>query len=180
MIGWEDLDAPWRACLQLAWEAYGANTIPVGAVLTDAHGTIVARGRNRVYERDAAPGELSYSLLAHAEINALVGLPPDRYYDDHTLYTTLEPCALCVGATAVATVGTLRFAGADPYGGGHRPAGANPQLTRAPLVIEGPLENAFGALAAALLPALLPAFQAGRTRRPRLRRAHARGRATPG
>ena len=36
-------------CLSLAWEAYGAGTIPVGAALVDAEGAVVAEGRNRVY-----------------------------------------------------------------------------------------------------------------------------------
>ena len=45
-----DLDARWRATLELAWEAYLAGTIPVGAVVADADGRVVARGRNRIFE----------------------------------------------------------------------------------------------------------------------------------
>jgi tRNA(Arg) A34 adenosine deaminase TadA len=105
---WEGLEEPWRVCLSRAWEAYGAGTIPVGAALVDGDGAVVAEGRNRVYERVAPPGQLANSLLAHAEVNALVALDPERRDEDHVLYTALEPCLLCVGATVMATVGRIR------------------------------------------------------------------------
>ena len=65
---WDALEEPWRLCLSLAWEAYGAGTIPVGAVLVDGSGAVVAEGRNRIYEPLAPP--------RHAEVNALVALTP--------------------------------------------------------------------------------------------------------
>jgi len=112
----------------------------------------VAEGRNRIYEREAPPGQLANSLLAHAEVNALVSLDPERRYEDHVLYTALEPCLLCVGATVMATVGRIRYAGADPYGGGDGGlTGLNPHVERVPLRLEGPREDAFGTLASALL-----------------------------
>ena len=114
---WNGLEEPWRVCLSLAWEAYGAGTIPVGAALVDSEGAVVAQGRNRVYEHAAPPRQLANSLLAHAEVNALLALDPERRYEDHVLYTALEPCLLCVGATVMTTVGRIRYAGADPYGG---------------------------------------------------------------
>jgi tRNA(Arg) A34 adenosine deaminase TadA len=149
---WDALEVPWRLCLALAWEAYGAGTIPVGAALVDGTGAIVAEGRNRIYEPVAPDGQIANSLLAHAEVNTLVGLDPERRYGDHVLYTSLEPCLLCVGATVMATVGRVRYAGADPYGGG-RLIGVNPHVERLPLQLDGPRRDAFGALASALLPA---------------------------
>jgi tRNA(Arg) A34 adenosine deaminase TadA len=149
---WDALEAPWRLCLELAWEAYGAGTIPVGAALVDGTGAVVAEGRNRIYEPVAPDGQIAHSLLAHAEVNTLVGLDPEQRYEDHVLYTSLEPCLLCVGATVMATVGRVRYAGADPYGGG-RLIAVNPHVERLPLEFEGPRRDAFGALASALLPA---------------------------
>jgi tRNA(Arg) A34 adenosine deaminase TadA len=150
---WAALEPPWRACLELAWSAYGAGTIPVGAAVTDGAGTVVAEGRNRVYERAAPEGQIANSLLAHAEVNALVGLDPERRYEDHTLYTALEPCLLCVGAAVMATVGRIAYAGADPYGGGSESglAGVNPHVERVPLRLDGPRADRFGRLASALL-----------------------------
>jgi tRNA(Arg) A34 adenosine deaminase TadA/phage tail protein X len=151
---WNALEEPWRVCLSLAWEAYGAGTIPVGAALVDADGAVVAEGRNRVYEPSAPHGQLANSLLAHAEVNALLALDPEQRYEDHVLYTALEPCLLCVGATVMATVGRLRYAGADPYGGADGALTAsNAHTERLPLRVEGPREDAFGVLGSALLPA---------------------------
>jgi tRNA(Arg) A34 adenosine deaminase TadA len=153
---WNALEDPWRVCLSLAWEAYGAGTIPVGAALVDGEGAVVAEGRNRVYEPIAPHGQLANSLLAHAELNALVALDPEQRYEDHVLYTALEPCLLCVGATVMATVGRVRYAGADPYGGaGSGLIGDDPHVQRVPLQLEGPREDAFGVLASALLPAFI-------------------------
>jgi tRNA(Arg) A34 adenosine deaminase TadA len=113
--GWHELDEPWRASLELAWEAYLAGTIPVGSVVTDADGRIVARGRNRIFE---APGRgVSGSRLAHAEVEALSQLPSTEHYRDHVLYSALEPCLLCTAATLLSTVGRIEYAAIDPFGG---------------------------------------------------------------
>ena len=81
-----DLSEPERACLALAWEAMVAGTNPIGAVVVDGDGTIVASGRNAVYESSNA-GPLSASPLAHAEMNALFGLPADGYHAGLRLVT---------------------------------------------------------------------------------------------
>jgi tRNA(Arg) A34 adenosine deaminase TadA len=113
---WQELDEPWREALELAWEAYLADTIPVGSVVAAADGTIVARGRNRIFD---PPGHgLAGSRLAHAEVDALAQLPVTDRYRDHVLYSTLEPCLLCTAATLLATVGRIEYAAADPFGGG--------------------------------------------------------------
>jgi tRNA(Arg) A34 adenosine deaminase TadA len=106
----------WRACFESAWEAFRAGTIPVGAAVAGADGAIVARGRNRIFD---PPGHgLAGSRLAHAEVDALAQLPTSARYRDHVLYSTLEPCLLCVAATLLATVGRIEYAAADPFGGG--------------------------------------------------------------
>lgn len=113
---WRELDEPWQVSLELAWEAYLAGTIPVGSVVAAADGTVVARGRNRIFD---PPGVgLAGSRLAHAEVDALAQLPVTDRYRDHVLYSTLEPCLLCAAATLLATVGRIEYATADPFGGG--------------------------------------------------------------
>jgi tRNA(Arg) A34 adenosine deaminase TadA len=114
---WHELDPAWRAAFELAWEAFGAGTIPVGAVVTDAGGTVIAQGRNRMFDTSAAAGQIFGTRVAHAEINALVRLGVERRYFDCTLWTTLEPCAQCVGAAWLSTIGRVAFAAADVYGG---------------------------------------------------------------
>jgi tRNA(Arg) A34 adenosine deaminase TadA len=137
---WATLDAPWREAFQLAWEAFGAGTIPVGAVVVDESGTVVTRGRNRIFETTAAPGQLAGTRLAHAEVNALAQLPPTKRHDRSTLYTTVEPCVLCVGATSLATVGRIVFAAQDVHSGGSGLLEVKFAVPRQlSLVIEGPL-----------------------------------------
>ena len=150
MTVWDSLDEPWRAAFELAWEAYGAGTIPVGAVVVDAGGAIVARGRNRVFERNAPPGQIAGSRVAHAEINALVELGLERRYRDHVLYTTLEPCTQCVGAAWVSTIGTVRYAAADVYAGAACLIDVQIEIgdvaRRDPMAVEGPLDSPLATL----------------------------------
>ena len=146
------LEGAWQECFELAWEAFRAGTIPVGAVVADSTGAIVTRGRNRIFEDSAPPGQLAGTYLAHAELNALAGLPsqPVRHgsgpYDRHTLYTTLEPCAMCLGAALMMMIGEVRFASRDHYGGGTALRLENPHTARLPLALDGPLDGPLGDL----------------------------------
>ena len=143
-----ELSKPWAAALGLAWEAMVAGTTPVGSVVIKADGQIVARGRGRRYVRDSAQGQLSYSHLAHAELNALAQLPPTHRYEDLTVLTTLEPCILCVGAAVMATVGRVEYAGADPYGGAAHLQLQNAHTTRLMPQIVGPDNGPLGTIGA--------------------------------
>ncbi len=106
------LPAPMRRALSLAAEAASAGEVPVGAVIT-RNGEIIAEARN------AMRGTLDPT--AHAEMVAIrraatqLGL---ARLDDCTLWVTLEPCAMCAAAIALARLSELRFAAEDPKGGG--------------------------------------------------------------
>ena len=117
MDPWRELESAWRAAFELAWDAFGIPTIPVGAVVTDADGSVIARGRNRIFDTSPSEGQIFGSRVAHAEINALVRLRMERRYFDCTLWTTLEPCAQCIGAAWLSTIGRVAFAATDVYGG---------------------------------------------------------------
>ncbi len=137
----------WERALELAWDAFCGNTTPVGAVVVDAAGGIVAEGRGRRYEAVGPPRQLAGTHVAHAEINALARLGADRHYQDHALLTTLEPCGMCHGAAVQAAIGTLGYAGADPYGGTGDLVFGAPQARRRPLRVTGPLPDERGRLA---------------------------------
>ena len=100
-----------RRALDLAAEAAAAGEVPVGAVVTVGP-TIVGEARN------AMRGSLDPT--AHAEIVAIrsaaeaLGTPR---LDECTLWVTLEPCAMCAAAIALARLKALRFAAEDPKGG---------------------------------------------------------------
>lgn len=161
---WGRVEPPWRASFHLAWAAFTAGTIPVGAVVVDEVGRIVAEGRNRIFD-DAAPArQLAATRLAHAELNALAQLSHSRRWDACTLYTTLEPCPLCVTAASVASVGRIAYAGRDPYSGGSALIHAD-LVTPRPLnvAIEGPLASSLELLGAALHLAFFVSRPAGRS-----------------
>ena len=145
----------WRRALELAWEAYRAGTIPVGAVITDTDGTVLAAGRNRIHDSVAPPGQIFGSRVAHAEINALVQLPVSRTYFECTLWTTLEPCAQCVAAAWISSIGRVRFAASDVYAGAARMIERHIEQTDTvrsqPMVVEGPDRGSVALLAELLV-----------------------------
>lgn len=138
---WESLSSPWQAALEMAWEAYCAGTIPIGAVIADANGNIVSRGRNRILDTSAPEGQVCNDMLAHAEINALLSLKLDQESrHDSILYTTMEPCPLCMGAFYMSSVRTIHFAARDPYAGSINLLGTTPYLSRKPIRVVAPFE----------------------------------------
>jgi tRNA(adenine34) deaminase len=136
-----ELPPPWPEVFSLMWEAYLAGTTPVGAVVVDEAGDVVSRGRNRIFDA-ARDGHLSGSRLAHAELNALVALTSERTYEGFTLYTTLEPCHLCLSAAISMRIGTLCYAAPDPQAGAVGKLVPSKDHEAHPLKIEGPLSGA--------------------------------------
>ncbi len=135
---WETLSEPWRACVDLAWEAYRADSLPIGAVVADADGRVLAVGRNRIHERSGPAGVVFGHDLAHAELNALLSF--DHSANDpraYVLYTTTEPCPLCAGATRMTDVGELRYASREPWAGSAAMFGTVPYLRRGSVRVLG-------------------------------------------
>jgi tRNA(adenine34) deaminase len=149
---WTRLPVPWRACLELAWEAYQAGSLPIGAVVADAEGEVISRGRNRIHERSGEDGYLFGHKLAYAELNALVTLDNDAYDPaECTLYTTTEPCPLCVGALRMSDVGGVRYAAREPWGGSVAMFESVPYLKRGNVRITGPEDGLLEDILVALL-----------------------------
>jgi tRNA(Arg) A34 adenosine deaminase TadA len=144
-----ELTEPERACLALAWEAMLAGASPVGAVVVDAHGAIVGAGRSAVCGL-ASPGQLSASRMAHAEVNALLRLPPEERHGDLRVVTSLEPCQMCTGAIRMATVGAVTYLGADPVHGTTWVLESARYVNHRPVSVTGPREDGVGRLAAGL------------------------------
>jgi tRNA(Arg) A34 adenosine deaminase TadA len=145
----------WDRALRLAWEAFRARTTPVGAVVVDGRGAILAEGRGRRYDTMAPAGQLAGTHIAHAEVNVLSRLSAERDWEDAFLLTSLEPCTMCHGAAVQSTVAGFAFAGRDPYGGTAALRFDTPQARRRGLVISGPLPGPLGALAEMLHVAFL-------------------------
>jgi tRNA(adenine34) deaminase len=98
--------------LDEATRATAHGDVPVGAVVLDAAGAVVARRHN---ER-----ELLGDPTAHAEMLALRDAARDRgrwRLDDLTVVVTLEPCPMCAGALVAARVARVVFGAPDPKAG---------------------------------------------------------------
>ena len=101
-----------RVALDCARAAYRLHEVPVGAVLVDSSGAELARGANAPIAQ--------HDPTAHAEIvvlRAAAATAQNYRLPGCTLYVTLEPCAMCVGALMHARIARLVFAAADPKTG---------------------------------------------------------------
>jgi tRNA(Arg) A34 adenosine deaminase TadA len=106
------LPPPMRRALDLAAEAAAAGEVPVGAVVTLREEIIAER-------RNAMRG--TTDPTAHAEMEAIRAAAAklgESRLDECTLWVTLEPCAMCAAAIAIARMKALRFGAEDPKGGG--------------------------------------------------------------
>ncbi len=105
------LPPPMRRALDLAAVAAAAGEVPVGAVVT-RDGAIIAEAANAM--------RAGNDPTAHAEMVAIrraaEALQSPRL-DGCELWVTLEPCAMCAGATTLARIAKLHFAAEDPKGG---------------------------------------------------------------
>ncbi|MBW1926708.1 MAG: tRNA adenosine(34) deaminase TadA [Deltaproteobacteria bacterium] len=98
--------------LEQARRAARHGEVPVGAVLVDKKGQILARACNMSL-RQCDP-------TAHAEILVLrQGAERFGSYrlTDTTLYVTIEPCPMCAGAMVLARIGRLAYGAEDPKAG---------------------------------------------------------------
>ncbi|OGD17782.1 MAG: tRNA-specific adenosine deaminase [Candidatus Aminicenantes bacterium RBG_16_63_16] len=103
-----------RLALALGRTAGERGEVPVGAVLVSG-GRVLARGHNQCIRRN--------DPTAHAEITAIrrAGRLRGNYrLPDADLYTTLEPCAMCLGAIVQARLRRLCYGAADPKAGAIR------------------------------------------------------------
>ena len=99
-----------REAIAVAHQSRASNDVPVGALIVDPSGKVIATGTN---EREAKSDP-----TAHAEIVALRKAATDGWrLDNHTLVVTLEPCAMCAGAIAQSRISHLIFGAWDAKGG---------------------------------------------------------------
>jgi len=112
MEGYDAWVAPMREALREARSATETADVPIGAVVLDAEGTVVGRGRNQ-READADP-------TAHAEVLALRRAAEARgewRLEGCTLVVTLEPCTMCAGAAVLSRVERVVFGAYDDKAG---------------------------------------------------------------
>jgi len=104
--------APMRLALAEAEAAAARGEVPVGAVLVDGVGRLLAASGNRV-EADRDPTAHAEMLVLRAGAARLGA----KHLAGCDLYVTLEPCAMCAAAIGLAHLRRLYFGAYDPKGG---------------------------------------------------------------
>jgi len=105
-------DTAMRVALTEAARAATHDDVPVGAVILDPAGEIVAADHNRTVQRS--------DPTAHAEtlvISAVAQARGEPRLNGHTLIVTLEPCPMCAGAAVWARLDTIVYGAPDPKAG---------------------------------------------------------------
>jgi tRNA(adenine34) deaminase len=142
-VDFEIYDSTMQQALSLA--AFAASTssdVPVGAVIIDESGNVIAQAANM--------REAQHDPTAHAEILA-IRWAAERlgtwHLDDATLVVTLEPCVMCAGAIVLSRISRVVFGAWDPKAGA---AGSlfdvlrDRRLNHRPEVISGVREDECG------------------------------------
>ena len=124
-----------QAALDEARAAAARGEVPVGAVVVDAQGRIVARAGNRTRELN--------DPSAHAEMLAIrqaCAAAGSERLPGHDLYVTLEPCPMCAAVISAARIARLYYGASDPKSGGVAAGArvfAHPQCHHVPEIYDG-------------------------------------------
>ena len=124
-----------QIALDEARKAAERGEVPVGAVIVDPHGQVVAQAGNRTREL--------HDPTAHAEIlviRAACEAAQSERLPGYSLYVTLEPCAMCATAMSAARIARVYYGTSDPKSGGVAHGArvfSHPQCHHVPEVYDG-------------------------------------------
>ena len=134
-----DDDHYMRQALHEAQKAFDEGEVPIGAVVVK-EGRIIGRGYNRI--------EATNDATAHAEVLAIGAASnalEDWRLNECTLFVTLEPCIMCLGASLQSRVDRIVYGASDNIMGALATSDYRDQLTkvysRFPEVTSGPLRE---------------------------------------
>ncbi len=93
-------------------KAFDCDEVPIGAIIVDKAGNIIARAYNQVEKKE--------SQLMHAELQVLAKATKKMKrwrLNDLTIYVTLQPCVMCMGALILSRIGRIVYAANSPLFG---------------------------------------------------------------
>ncbi|MFW6243195.1 MAG: nucleoside deaminase [bacterium] len=140
---WKEIPKPWRVSFKQAFTSYMHGSVPIGAIITDDNGNIIAKGRNRIFEKESPSNQISWNKLAHAEINALLKVSYHEHenIENYTLYTTMEPCPQCFGALSMSSIKNLKYAAEDSRVGSTNLINTNDFIKSRGIIVKGPYKK---------------------------------------
>lgn len=127
----QDHDHFMRRALKQAHQAVAHEEVPVGAVIVDPQGTIIARAYNQV--------ETKQTQVAHAELLALAkaGKKYGWRLEGCWMYVTLEPCSMCMHALYLSRLSGVVFGASSPIFGFRLDKRRNYSVYKMPMKIVG-------------------------------------------
>ena len=122
---WDTISEKWQTVFEEVWKAFCQGSTPIGAALYDRSGKLILSDRNRSRETDTVNREIS-----HAEANALRRLNTDHFNSrELVLFTSMEPCPMCMGMILMGHIKEVHYAAADNYCGMVHLIGQDPYYT---------------------------------------------------
>ena len=127
---WDQLTPNWQRAMHAALAGYIAGSAPIGAIVVNQHGQVIARGNN----------QFAQNRLAHAEVEALRQVPEHADRKRCALYTTLEPCPMCTSAVRLMQLDALHYAAQDPAAGAANMLSSDEFMRKLPCTIHPPAD----------------------------------------
>ncbi|OPZ21690.1 MAG: tRNA-specific adenosine deaminase [Firmicutes bacterium ADurb.BinA205] len=108
---WKDLPEQWKAVFCEAWDAMKSGSVPSGAVIYDKEGNLLAGSHNGFKNTDVNP------YTSHSCINAInqLSLRDVESNNGLTIYSSMEPCLMCLGAIAISNIKEIHSASRDLF-----------------------------------------------------------------
>lgn len=114
-MNWNMLTPEWQKVFELCWEAFCEGNLPIAAIITDQEGNILSTGKNNLN----ISHKFLNSRVDHAETECVQMLDAMKYPDlkSYILYTSMEPCPMCMGTIVMGNLRKVRIASRDPWAG---------------------------------------------------------------
>ncbi len=129
---WKDISVQWQTVLEEAWTAFTSGSIPIGAAVFSKDGELLVKDHNRKNE----PGTLNHRT-AHAELNVIQHI--DCRYGlnirETELYTSMEPCPMCMGAIVMSNIKHLHCGSHDRWCGALHLLDTDPYMRSQPISV---------------------------------------------
>lgn len=112
---WNNLEKEWKVIFELSWRSFCEGNLPIAAIITDTEGNILSQGRNHYN----TSGRFLNPRVDHAETECVQLLDIRKYPNvhDYILYTSLEPCPMCMGTIIMGNIKKVRIAARDSWAG---------------------------------------------------------------
>jgi tRNA(Arg) A34 adenosine deaminase TadA len=108
----------WEKCLDLAIAGFNHGSMAIAALVVSEKMEIIGLGRNYLGEINNNGSIISNSSIAHAEINAIHSIQQESLSRNNlSIFTTVEPCPMCLGAIAMSRIRNIYIGSKDPHAG---------------------------------------------------------------